>query len=100
MRKPSALTLGLTVLAAAGTAALALGVVATRSAPKPVAFTPAVVGAPPPGSLVLAREAGDLAVALAVQPRRSAAMLVATVLGADGSGLSGLDVTLAVETGT
>jgi hypothetical protein len=84
----------------AGAAALALTVVSRHTAQKPVAFTPPIVGAPPPGSVVLAREAGDLAVALAVQPRRSTATLVATVLGPDGSGLSGLHATLALKTAT
>jgi hypothetical protein len=97
MRKRTALILGLALVAAAGTAALALGVVAPHSRQKPLAFRPPIVGAPPPGSLVLAREAGDLAVALAVQPGRSTGTLVATVLGPDGPGLSGLRVTLALE---
>jgi hypothetical protein len=100
MRKRRRLILGLALLAVASVAALALTVVSRPSAQKPVAFTPPVVGAPPPHSLVLAREAGDLAVALAVQPRRSTATLVATVLGPDGSGLSGLDATLALKTAT
>jgi hypothetical protein len=100
MRKRSALILGLTLLAVASAAALALGVVSPHSAQKPLAFTPPIVGAPPPHSFALAREAGDLAVALAVQPRRSTTTLVATVLGPDGSGLSGLDATLALETTT
>lgn len=43
---------------------------------------------PPPGALVLAREAGTLAVALATQPRR----LTATVLGPSGEAVTGLDV--------
>jgi hypothetical protein len=90
----------LALLAVASTAALALSLVPAHSAQKPLAFTPPIVGAPPPHSLVLAREAGDLAVALAVQPRRSTATLVATVLGPDGSGLSGLDATLALRTST
>jgi hypothetical protein len=98
--KRKALLLGLTLLPLAGAAALALTVVAPHSAQKPLAFTPPILGAPPPNSFVLAREAGDLAVALAVQPRRSTATLVATVLGRDGSGLSGLDVTFALRTAT
>jgi hypothetical protein len=98
MRKRRCLILGLAGLALASAAALALTVISRRSGEKPVAFTPLIVGAAPPNSLVMAREAGDLAVALAVQPRRSTATLVATVLGPDGSGLSGLDATLALET--
>jgi hypothetical protein len=65
-----------------------------------LAFTPPIVGAPPPNALVLAHEAGDLAVALALQPNQSATTLVATVLGPDGSGLSGLDAVLTLKTAT
>jgi hypothetical protein len=100
MRQRRGLIPGLALLALASAAALVLTVVSRHQAENPVAFTPPIVGAPPPNSLVLAREAGDLAVALAVQPRRSAATLVATVLGPDGSGLSGLDTTLTLETAT
>jgi hypothetical protein len=100
MRKRRALILGPTLLAVAGTAALVLGVVSPHSAQKPLAFKPPILGAPPPYSHVLAREAGNLAVALAVQPRQSTETLVATVLGPDGSGLSGLDVALALKTAT
>jgi hypothetical protein len=57
---------------AVGTSSLTVGVVAP---PKP-----------PRGALVLAGESGERAVALAVLPRR----LTATVLGGDGSPLSGL----------
>jgi len=59
---------------------------------------PPIVGAPPPNALVLAREVGSLAVGLALQPRRSTTTLVATVLRPDGSGVSGLDATLSLET--
>jgi hypothetical protein len=98
MRKRRALIVGLILLAVASALALALSLVSGHSAQKPLAFKPPIVGAPPPHSLVLAREAGDLAVALAVQPGRSTAALIATVLGSDGSGLSGLDATLTLET--
>jgi hypothetical protein len=100
MRKRRALILELTLLAVASAAALALGVVSPHSAQKPLTIKPPIVGAPPPHSFVLARQAGDLAVALAVQPRQSTATLVATVLGPDGSGLSGLDATLTIKTAT
>jgi hypothetical protein len=69
--KAKSLSLGLALLASASAvAAVALSVVSAHSAQKPLAFKPAIVGAPPPHSLVLAREAGDFAVALAVQPRK------------------------------
>jgi hypothetical protein len=47
---------------------------------------------------VFAREAGSLAVGLALQPKRSTTTLVATVLGPDGSGVSGLDARLTLKT--
>jgi len=100
MQTRAALILELALLSLAGATALALTVVSPRPAPAPLAFTPAIVGAPPPNSLVLAREASDLAVALALQPRRSAITLVATVLGPDGSGLNGLDATMTLRTAT
>ena len=52
----------------------------------------------PPNALVLARQAGSLAVGLALQPKRSTTTLVATVLGPDGSGVSGLDASLTLKT--
>jgi hypothetical protein len=76
----AALVAGVAVLAgigsghgsAVGSSSLSVGVVAPP--------------APPRGALVLAGESGERAVALAVLPRR----LTATVLGGDGSPLSGL----------
>jgi copper transport protein len=50
--------------------------------------------APPPGAVVFAREAGELAVAIAVSPARSATV-EADVLAASGGGLNGLDVSFA-----
>jgi hypothetical protein len=57
-----------------------------------------VIEPPPPNALVLAREAGPLAVALAVQ-QRPRATLTATVIGEDGSGSSGLRVSFHVRPG-
>ena len=59
---------------------------------------PPILGGPPPNALVLARQAGSLAVGLALQPKRSTTTLVATVLGPDGSGVSGLDASLTLKT--
>jgi hypothetical protein len=102
MRRRTTLTLELAFLAVAAAIALALTVVSPRSAQSPLAFIPPIVGAPPPNSVVLAREAGDLAVGLALQPGRSAITLVASVLGPDGTGLSGLNsaLTLTSAAGT
>ena len=47
---------------------------------------------PPHGALVLARGHGDLAVALAARRAGGQVRLTATVLAADGTGLSGLRV--------
>ena len=59
---------------------------------------PPILGGPPPNALVLAREAGSLAVGLALQPKPSTTTLVATVLGPEGSGVSGLDARLTLKT--
>jgi hypothetical protein len=56
--------------------------------PAPVQPASAVVPAPPRDAVVLAREAGPLAVALEAEPRR----LTAVVLGPSGGGRSGLRV--------
>lgn len=67
------------------------GVAPSTLAPGGDAVTP-----PPPGSVVLGREDGDLAVGLAVAPGRQL-VLQATVLGQDGGGVAGLDVTFRVQ---
>jgi hypothetical protein len=59
----------------------------------------AAASAPPRGALVLAGEAGQRAVALAVQPG-SRARLTATVLSGDGPPESGLDVSFRVADST
>jgi hypothetical protein len=67
------------------------------SAPTPL-FSPPVLGAQPPGAVVLAGESRELAVALAVQPtERRKLLLVATALGQDGAGAGGLGVTFVVR---
>jgi hypothetical protein len=85
---------------AALTAAVAAGVwVTTRPVGATSAFTPAVLGSEPPGAVVLAAEDRDLAVALAVRPTGSRLLLVATILGQDGNGATGLDVSFRLHTG-
>jgi copper transport protein len=61
-----------------------------RAAPAPHSSGPVVL--PPRGALVLAGEADDVAVGLAVRQIRGRLQLQASVLGPDGAGLSGLDV--------
>jgi hypothetical protein len=58
---------------------------------------PAILGGQPPRAVVLAAEDKDLALALAVQPRRRALLLVATVLGQDGTGAAHRKVSFTVE---
>jgi len=53
---------------------------------------------PPPGALLLAREAGTLAVALAVEPARRT-RLTATVLASSGEALSGLPLSFRLGPG-
>ncbi len=69
----------------------------TRSA-SPLTVTPTAVTPPPPGSVVLGQEDGDLGVGLAVTPRGQQLTLQATVLGPDGNGLGGLDLAFRVRT--
>jgi copper resistance protein D len=63
---------------------------------QPLPFGPTEVArapTPPPGTVVLARESRELAVALAVQPGRPL-RLSATIIGGTGFGVDGLDVRL------
>jgi hypothetical protein len=55
---------------------------------------------PPSGSLVLAREAGDLAVAVAVRPAGAGLGVQTSVLGQDGFGVPGLQVRIGSATGS
>ncbi len=70
----------------------------TSAAPSTVTPTGGIV-APPPGSLVLGQEDGDLAVGLAVHPGRTLG-LQATILGPDGSGVAGLNLAFVMKTST
>ena len=70
----------------------------TSAAPSTVSPTGGVI-APPPGSLVLGQEDGDLAVGLAVQPGPTLG-LQATILGPGGSGVSGLNLAFLMKTST
>ncbi len=58
-----------------------------------------MLGQPPPGSVVQAKEDGELAVALAAKPQAGKLLLVATVLSPDGPGVAGLDSSFTVTTG-
>jgi hypothetical protein len=80
----------LAVLGIVAVAVIAVGL--TRGATHPKLFEPPVLGGQPSGALVLARQDGALAVALAVKPLAGKTMLVATVLAPDGDGASGLHV--------
>jgi hypothetical protein len=92
------LVIELLLLTMATVATLTLTVLSPSKGGPSVSFTPAVLGAPPPGSVVLAKEDGPLAVALAVKPQGSRLLLVATVLGQDGPGVSGLTSSFRVTT--
>ena len=63
-----------------------------QSGPREVALAPA----PPAGSVVLAQESRELAVALAIRPGRPLG-ITATIVGQSGSGVDGLDVQLAAN---
>ncbi len=68
----------------------------SSASPSPV--TPTAVTPPPPGSVVLGQEDGDLGVGLAVTAEKRQLALQATVLGPDGNGLAGLDLAFRVRT--
>jgi hypothetical protein len=108
--------LGAAILAvAAGLGGLVVAVLLLRSEPGPVsnsaattapAVTTTVAGgqiptpdtpgfpAPPPGALVLAREAGTRALGLAIVPGKQDSLTRVSVLSGQGPGAGGLDVSL------
>jgi hypothetical protein len=114
------LRLGASIAAvAAGTAAIAVAVELLRSQPGPVSSgagstppasttvpTPVVPGgriptptspgfpSPPPGALVLAREAGTSALGLAIVPGAARSLVRVSVMSGGGSPAAGLDVSL------
>ena len=113
------LKLGAAILAVvAGVGAIAIAIELLRSEPGPVggsqgttvasvpATQPEIAGgriptptspgfpSPPPGALVLAREAGTSALGLAIVPGAAQSLVRVSVLGGDGSPASGLDVAL------
>ncbi len=90
----------LTLLAVVCLAVVAWRVGADGSSPARPLFTPAVLGGQPPGAVVLAREDRDLAVALAAAPRGGRTLVVATVLGPDGEGATGLRLHISGRTAT
>ncbi len=53
-------------------------------------FTPATLGDQPAGAVVLGKEDGDLAVGLAVAPRKHGLLVGVTVFGQNGRGRTGL----------
>src|SRR4051812_12435121 len=91
------------LLAAALLCALALGGAACGG-PSAIQVQPArsVFPAPPPNAVVLAREHGDDALALAVVPRSDGALLQASLVGPTGAGVGGARIGLSLtgSTGT
>jgi hypothetical protein len=95
---------------AAGACAIALAALLLHHTPGPAqAGTPAPVAAaartpspsrrpgfpgPPPGAVVFSREDGPDALALAVVPRTGGMLVQASIVGPQGTGADGLDVTL------
>jgi hypothetical protein len=68
----------------------------TTAAPPP-AKAPAAFPAPPDGSVVFARADGSNVLALAAAPRGRALLLQASVLGSQGQGVAGLDVSFTLD---
>jgi hypothetical protein len=119
------LRLGAAILAVgAGVGAIAVSIALLRSEPGPIASSqgttavsapsapPSVTGgrvptptspgfpSPPPGALVLAREAGSAALGLAIVPGGAQSLVRVSVMGGDGSPASGLDVSIAAAGAT
>ncbi|HEY2569917.1 MAG TPA: hypothetical protein VGI27_00510 [Solirubrobacteraceae bacterium] len=87
------------LVSVAAVAIVAFFTFASPSAPPHVIrFVPATLGDQPPGAVVLGREDGDLAVGLAVAPRGSRLLLVATVFGQSGAGVGRLESRFEVAT--
>ena len=84
------------VLAAAAAAAAFVTIATPAATPAPPRFVPAALGDEPPHAVVLAREDGARAVALAIRDEHGHALLVATVLGPSGAGVDGLGSTFRV----
>ena len=120
--RAASLRLGAALLAlAAGAAAVVVVIALLRSEPGPVSAaagasgpaatpasltggaiaTPAQPGfpSPPPGALVLAREAGSDALGLAIQSGTSSSLVRVSVVGPSGSGAAGLRVAVAFGNG-
>lgn len=118
------LRLGSSLVAlAAGTAGLVVVVLLLRGEPGPLATTPSIVSpaapasstsvaggtiptpnqpgfpSPPPGAVVLAREAGSYALALAVVPGTPRSLVRVSVVSPAGPGARGLDVAVVVGGG-
>ncbi|HEY1273978.1 MAG TPA: hypothetical protein VGF25_03680, partial [Thermoleophilaceae bacterium] len=92
------LVVQLLLLAAGAAVVIALTLVSPPGKPAAPSFTPTVLGGQPPHAVVLAQEDKDLSLALAVQPGAKHLTLVATVLGQDGTGTTGLDVAFRTTT--
>jgi hypothetical protein len=70
---------------------------APTTAARPPAKVPAAFPAPPDGSVVFARADGSNVLALAAAPRGRALLLQASVLGPQGEGVAGLDVSFTLD---
>jgi hypothetical protein len=70
---------------------------APTTAARPPAKVPAAFPAPPDGSVVFARADGSNVLALAAAPRGRALLLQASVVGPQGKGVRGLDVSLTLD---
>jgi hypothetical protein len=98
MRSRRILVLESVFLAVGAAVVLTLSLISPSSAGQGSFFTPAVLGGQPPNAVVLAKEDNKLAVALAFQPGPAKLGLVATILGQDGAGADGLEVSFALTT--
>jgi copper transport protein len=86
------------VVAVAVLTALPPGRTAAASRLRPVPSGPSAPSLPPPGAVVLAQEAGRLALALSARPAPSAGLrLTATVLSPGNTGVDGLALTFRVN---
>lgn len=100
MRNRMPLILALAALAVAVAVLLAIKLASSGRETQAALFAPSVLGAQPPGAVVLAREDKDLAVALALKPQASGLLAIATVLSPAGTGATGLTARFTVTTST
>ena len=94
LRRQAALELGLLACLVGAVAVLTSLAPGIARAVRPVAHAPGPPPGPPAGAVTVARELRRLAVAIAAEPTGPDLRVTTTVLGPQGDGVNGLDVTI------